>query len=207
MNNLRISEVFTSIQGEARRQGDRCTFVRLHGCDMRCTWCDTMYAVEGDDYDEKSLEEVVEEVKDRDPRYVCVTGGEPLFAEGGRELVRRLLDEGFNVDVETNGAHPFADLKEKGARIVMDVKTPSSGEESDLSLLDDLGPRDDVKFVVEDERDYRYAKLVLEEQPTEAEAFFQPVGGRDVEFLEEMVDREGLDATIQRQLHKMKGVR
>ncbi|MBS1263191.1 MAG: 7-carboxy-7-deazaguanine synthase [Methanonatronarchaeales archaeon] len=204
---MRVSEIFTSIQGESRRQGERCTFVRLYGCDMRCSWCDTMYAVEGNGYSRMAIGEAIEEAGAGGGDYVCVTGGEPLLRGEGRSLVRGLLDEGFDVDVETNGAHPFSDLKECGARIVMDVKTPSSGEQSDHSLLAELGPADDVKFVIGDEGDLDYAERVLLENPTEADVFMQPRGGRDGGLVEELVERRGLDVKVQVQLHKVRGLR
>lgn len=206
MTTVRVSEVFRSVQGEGRNQGRPCAFVRLHGCDMRCDWCDTMHAVEGEEYHEEPIDAVLEEVEELNEDYVCVTGGEPLRTDAGRELVHRLVEEGYEVDVETNGAHPFRDLKEVGARIVMDVKPPSSGEESDLSLLDDLGPGDDAKFVVGDDRDYDYAKRVLETHDTAARTYVQPVGGVDAEPLVERVLRDGLPVTVQVQLHRVAGI-
>lgn len=203
MEVLRVSEVFESVQGEGRNQGRPCTFVRLYGCDMRCSWCDTTYAVEGGGHEEVPIADLIDRVEEREHGYVCITGGEPLIQEGVSEFVDLLAGRGFEVDLETNGAHRFDHVE---ARVVMDVKTPSSGEISRLELLDDLSDEDDLKFVVGDEEDYRYAKGVLKGYGGGATPLLQPVGGTEARWLAERAVEDCLDARVQVQLHRLLGL-
>jgi len=155
-----INEIFTSIQGESTRAGLPCTFVRLTGCRLRCSYCDTAYAFhEGHP---RSVEEVAEEVESRGVRFVTVTGGEPLIQDGAHDLIRSLLDRGFDVQVETSGAVDTAGVDPR-ARIILDVKTPGSGEEGRMvwSTLSRLRSTDEVKFVVVDRADYEFALRLI----------------------------------------------
>jgi 7-carboxy-7-deazaguanine synthase len=158
--SLRINEIFHSIQGESTWAGSPCVFVRLAGCPLRCTYCDTEYAFrEGVS---RPLEDVVQEVHAIGCPLVEVTGGEPLAQRACPALVQRLLDLGHTVLIETSGAMDTSVLDAR-TRVILDVKTPGSGEHARnlASNLERLRPHDEVKFVVTDRRDYDFAKAAI----------------------------------------------
>jgi len=157
---LHVTEIFHSIQGESTWAGVPCTFVRLTGCPLRCTWCDTAYAFHGGE--RMTLDEIVARVAAFGTPVVELTGGEPLVHRNAFVLVTRLLDRGYTVLVETSGAIDVAPLDARAHRI-MDLKCPGSGEvERNLwSNLDHLGPKDEVKFVIADRPDYEWAVDVV----------------------------------------------
>jgi 7-carboxy-7-deazaguanine synthase len=154
---LRVNEIFFSIQGESTWSGCPCVFVRLTGCNLRCRWCDTEYAFyEGRHFE---IDEIVERVRAYECNLVEVTGGEPLLQKGVHALFRSLLERGFTVLVETSGERDVSLADERVIKI-MDLKCPSSGEEScnRWSNLEVLSARDEVKFVIADRRDYEWAR-------------------------------------------------
>jgi 7-carboxy-7-deazaguanine synthase len=154
---LTINEIFYSIQGESTFAGRPCVFIRLTGCDLRCSYCDTEYAFyEGKKW---TLPEIVAEVERHPCRLVEITGGEPLLQKRVHPLMRRLCDAGYTVLIETGGAHDIAPTDARVHRI-MDLKCPSSGEcgRNRMANLELLGARDEVKFVIGDEEDYAWAK-------------------------------------------------
>ena len=157
---LRITEIFASIQGESSHAGLPFAFVRLTGCNLRCLYCDTVYAYEGGEM--LSVADVVSRVKALALARVAVTGGEPLLQPEAFDLVRTLLDRGHAVLVETNGAVPLAALDPRAVK-VMDVKCPSSGEAGKMvwDNFESLTGKDEVKFVIADAEDYVYAKGVI----------------------------------------------
>ncbi len=159
---MKVSELFASIQGESRFAGMPCTFVRLSGCNLRCTYCDTTYAYSGGF--ECSEDEIVHRVEQAGLGLVAITGGEPLLQGDVYRLIRRLLDDGRTVLVETNGSRSITEV-DRRAVIVLDVKTPGSGMsgEMNFSNLEQVRDRDEVKFVVTDRRDYDWAKEIIEE--------------------------------------------
>jgi 7-carboxy-7-deazaguanine synthase len=157
---LTINEIFHSIQGESTHSGRPCVFVRLTACDLRCSWCDTPYAfTEGT---KVSVADVVERVEEYGCDLVEITGGEPLLQQDVYPLMRRLLDSGRTVMVETGGHRSIKDVPPEVVRIV-DVKCPGSGEsdKNHWENLDLLTPRDEVKFVIRDRADYEYAREVV----------------------------------------------
>jgi 7-carboxy-7-deazaguanine synthase len=154
---MKVCEIFTSIQGESTRAGLMCTFIRFTGCNLMCTYCDTKYAYkEGSEY---SVDEILEEVSERNVKLVEVTGGEPLLQIEVLELIKSLLDRGYEVLVETNGTVSINDI-DKRASVIMDIKTPGSGECGKMASgnLDVLKASDEVKFVVTDRADYEWAR-------------------------------------------------
>jgi 7-carboxy-7-deazaguanine synthase len=162
MDPLRIAEVFASIQGESTHAGRLCVFVRLSGCNLRCRWCDTAWAWnEGEDRD---VEDVLREVREFGLPLVEVTGGEPLAQVAMPRLVEGLLEEGFEVLVETNGSLDIRVLP-SGARCILDLKPPSSGECERIlwSNLDHLRNDDEVKIVIASREDFDWARRVLQE--------------------------------------------
>jgi 7-carboxy-7-deazaguanine synthase len=157
---MKVCEIFRSIQGESSYAGMPCTFVRLSGCNLRCTYCDTAYAYE--EGVELTEDEIISEVSLIGCGLVEVTGGEPLFQKGTIHLLERLLNEGHNVLLETNGSLSIMDVDPR-ATVIMDVKTPGSSMsgEMDLMNLDYLKPSDEVKFVIVDRADYEWARAFV----------------------------------------------
>jgi 7-carboxy-7-deazaguanine synthase len=202
---MRISEIFRSIQGEGRNQGLITTFVRLSGCNLDCAWCDTPSARAGGR--EIPVGDVFQAVEFSSCGRVCITGGEPLLQhdEVGI-LVKRLDEAGYRVEIETNGTIDFSALQGH-ASVCMDVKCPSSGEESDLSLLSRITARDTVKFVVGGTEDLEYATDVIASHPIPGEYLLSPVFGSDPGALARQVLERNLPVRFQVQLHKILGVR
>jgi 7-carboxy-7-deazaguanine synthase len=198
---MRVAETFVSLQGEGERQGMPYFFLRLSGCNLRCAWCDTEYSFEkGTD---RSVDEVVKEIADSGLSYVCVTGGEPLLQkEELISLLEILAAADIHVDIETNGTIPFDDVSAY-ASICMDVKCPSSGEMSDLSLLSSLTEKDCLKFVIGDEADYLYMVEVLAAHKPKAPVCITPVFGTETGWLVETIIAERLPVRFQLQLHKV----
>jgi 7-carboxy-7-deazaguanine synthase len=162
MDRLKLTEIFRSLQGEADTSGIPTVFVRLTGCPLRCQYCDTAYAFHGGEW--ATLEEVVQKVRAFDTRHVCVTGGEPLAQKGCTALLTRLCDEGLRVSLETSGAMALAGVDPRVVMVV-DVKTPGSGEESRNRYpeLQRLTPKDLVKFVICGREDYEWSRAKLDE--------------------------------------------
>lgn len=158
---LTVFEIYLSIQGESTYTGRPCVFVRLAACNLRCVWCDTPYAFTGGA--KTTVDEVVSRVQAFDCPLVELTGGEPLLQPGAIPLMRRLVDAGCEVLLETGGHMSIADVPHEVVRIV-DVKCPGSGEADRMHWpnLDLLAPHDEVKFVVADRRDFDYAADVVE---------------------------------------------
>jgi len=202
---LRISEIFYSLQGETSRVGLPTVFVRLTGCPLRCTYCDTTYAFSGGK--NMSIAQILEEVTGHHARYVTVTGGEPLAQENCLPLLRALCDAGYEVSLETGGA---LDVSGVDARVmkVLDIKTPASGEvEKNLwSNLATLNARDEIKFVLCDETDYLWARQVLRERDLAGKCavLFSPVPSQlSATTLAEWILRDNLPVRLQVQLHKL----
>lgn len=159
-DTLRITEIFHSIQGESTWAGMPCVFVRLTGCHLRCSYCDTEYAFK--DGTTRAIDDIVAEVMTHSTKLVEITGGEPLLQPRVHELITRLCDAGRTVLIETSGAVDISPCDPRAIRI-MDLKTPGSGEaERNLwSNLDHLRPHDEVKFVITDRGDYDWAVDVI----------------------------------------------
>ena len=202
---LRVSEIFASIQGETSYVGLPFAFVRLTGCNLRCRYCDTTYAY--DDGEEFPLEEVVSRVTFFGIPRVTVTGGEPLLQEEAPALVAALLDLGHTVLVETNGTVPLSRLDPRAVKI-MDVKCPASGEaeKTDWGNFALLTARDEVKFVVSSEEDYRFAREVIRKYGKERPftALLSPAFGLlPPEKLAGWMIGDAIDARFQLQIHKL----
>ncbi len=202
---VRINEIFFSLQGETSRTGLPTVFVRLTGCPLRCGYCDTAYAFhEGSTH---SIDAVVAEVSRHKTRYVCVTGGEPLAQKYCIALLKRLVDAGFSVSLETSGALDIAPVDARVSRIV-DIKTPGSGEveKNRWSNIALLTAHDEVKFVLCSEDDYRWAVGILHEHKldTRCPVLFSPVfGDLSATALAEWILRDQLPVRMQIQLHKV----
>jgi 7-carboxy-7-deazaguanine synthase len=202
---LTVNEIFLSIQGESTYAGEPCVFVRLTACDLRCSWCDTPYAFhEGE---RMSVESVVDRVRRYDSRVVEVTGGEPLLQKDVYPLMRRLLDAGKTVLLETGGHRSIEDVPTEVVRIV-DVKCPGSGEaaSNDWANLERLTSRDQVKFVIKDRGDFEFARDVVHREDLAgrvAAVLFSPVHGvLESRDLAAWILEENLPVRLQLQLHK-----
>jgi len=202
---MQLAELFLSIQGESSRAGLPCTILRLAGCNLRCRYCDSVFAWEGGVA--HSLEQILARVADlRCPR-VLVTGGEPLLQEDCPDLVAALLTEGYEVLVETNGSQDISGL-DPGAIRIVDVKTPGSGEVESFRMdnLAALAEHDEVKFVLSDATDYDWAVEFLDahDAALPTEVLFSPAYGTlPPTDLAGWILRDRLPVRLQLQLHKV----
>jgi len=202
---LNVNEIFYSIQGESSFSGIPFVFIRLSGCNLRCSYCDTKYAYE--EGKEITVEQILKEVKKYKCPYVEITGGEPLLQDDTPFLVDSLIDKGFNVLVETNGTKDIRVISNK-AIIIMDIKCPSSGESDkiDWENLDRLDPKDEVKFVIAEKSDYDWAKEVIAEKNLKGkvELLMSPVKERiNPDLLADWILEDNLNVRLQLQLHKI----
>jgi len=202
---LRLTEIFFSLQGEASRVGLPTVFVRLTGCPLRCSWCDTTYSFTGGE--PASIESVLAEVAKYPARQVCVTGGEPLAQKECLPLLSALCDAGYDVSLETSGALDIAAVDPRVARI-MDLKAPDSAESArnrweNLALLD---RGDEIKVVIASRADYEWARDVLRQRQLDARCpvLFSPAQGLiEARALAEWILEDGLNVRFQMQLHKL----
>ena len=203
---LIVHEIFKSIQGESTRAGLPCVMVRLAGCNLHCSWCDTPQARDPAAGREMSAEEVLARVAESGPRRVEVTGGEPLIQQACGDLLRRLCEGGFETLLETNGSQTIAPLDPRVVRIV-DFKCPSSGADAAnlWANVQHLTARDEVKFVIADRRDYEFARDAEARHALRArcEVIFSPVDAAEAARLAEWILDDGLDVRLALQLHKM----
>ncbi|MDD2684537.1 MAG: 7-carboxy-7-deazaguanine synthase QueE [Gallionella sp.] len=202
---LRITEIFYSLQGETSRIGLPTVFIRLTGCPLRCSYCDTAYAFTGGQA--MSLTQILQQVASYTPRHVTVTGGEPLAQKNVFLLLVALCDAGYDVSLETGGAIDISEVDERVARIV-DIKTPASGEEAKnrWDNINLLRASDEIKFVICDEADYRWACVQLREKNLAAicPVLFSPAHTTlTATQLADWVLRDRLPVRMQVQLHKI----
>ncbi len=204
--SLRITEIFYSLQGEARTAGLATVFVRLTGCPLRCQYCDSEYAFFGGE--RQTQEQILSVVAGYKPRHVCVTGGEPLGQPNCIPLLKALCDDGYEVSLETSGAMPVDKVDPRVSRVV-DIKTPASGEVG-RNLWDNiplLTPHDQVKFVICNRDDYEWSRLKLEElklMDRAGDVWFSPSFGQiEARELADWIVEDNLPVRFQLQLHKL----
>ncbi|HEV7919566.1 MAG TPA: radical SAM protein [Thermoanaerobaculia bacterium] len=201
---IRITEIFHSIQGESSHVGRPCVFVRLTGCNLRCRWCDSEYTFTGGE--KMSLEDVLARVAAYGCRLVEVTGGEPLAQAESLDLIKRLLDEAYEVLIETSGSIDVGPV-DRRAKLILDIKCPGSGEvaRNRWGNLEHLTPgHDEVKFVLAGREDYQWARGVIAERGLERfTILFSPVWGElELKLLAEWMLADRVPARLQTQLHK-----
>ena len=202
---LKITEIFYSLQGEADTVGFPTVFVRLTGCPLRCQYCDTAYAFHGGEW--RSIDAVLASVAEFAPRYVCVTGGEPLAQKNCLPLLRELCDARYRVSIETSGAMPLAEVDARVIRVV-DVKTPGSGEER-RNRYEEFGllrPEEQVKFVICDRADYEWSrdKVASLGLATRCNVLFSPSAEQlPARKLADWILEDRLPVRFQLQLHKV----
>jgi 7-carboxy-7-deazaguanine synthase len=201
---LKVNEIYYSIQGESSKSGLPCVFVRLTYCNLRCTYCDTEYAFyEGED---KSIAEIINEVKKYNCKLIEVTGGEPLVQKECLELMKKLCDEGFDVMLETGGSLPIKDVDNR-VLIIMDLKCPSSKMEKKnlYENIDYLKPKDELKFVIGNREDYDWSKKIISEYDLKnnSKILFSVVFGElEPVSLVNWIIEDKLDVRYQLQMHK-----
>jgi 7-carboxy-7-deazaguanine synthase len=205
-SSLRITEIFYSLQGEARTSGLPTVFVRLTGCPLRCNYCDSEYAFFGGERME--LAEILDKVASYKPRHVCVTGGEPLAQPNCLPLLETLCDQGYEVSLETSGAMSIESVDTRVSRVV-DLKTPDS-DECSRNLYENIAfltPNDQVKFVICSRKDYEWARLKLDEcslTDKVGDILFSPCAGRvNPTDLADWIVEDNLPVRFQVQLHKI----
>ncbi len=203
---LRITEIFYSLQGETRTTGLPTVFVRLTGCPLRCRWCDTDYAFKGGDL--LPIDAILNRVSEYSPRYVTVTGGEPLAQRACYSLLSQLADQDYEVSLETSGAISLSDVDQRVVK-VMDLKPPASGQShrnlyENISFLD---KKDQLKFVIADRGDYEWSvsKIIEYDLPNRvSDVLFSPVSGEmSAETLAGWILEDRLPVRFQLQLHRM----
>lgn len=201
---LKVNEIYHSIQGESTKSGLPCVFVRLTYCNLRCTYCDTEYAFY--DGEDKSIEEIIHEVKKFNCKLVEVTGGEPLVQDETLNLMEILCNEGFDVMLETGGSLPIKDIDER-VLIVMDLKCPSSKMEKKnlYENINFLKPEDELKFVIGNREDYDWSKEIISryDLQNKSEVLFSVVFGElEPVSLVNWIIEDKLDVRYQLQMHK-----
>lgn len=199
---MKVCEIFSSIQGESSYAGLPCTFIRLSGCNLRCSYCDTTYAY--DEGFEMTVEQVMDAVRGSGIPLVEITGGEPLLQKEVFDLIDKLIKEGYRVLIETNGSVDIGDVN-KEAIIIMDIKTPGSGMSkefmpSNLSLLKSV---DEIKFVICNRRDYEWAREFINTHSLKGQILFSPASGMlDPEELSRWIIEDRLNVRLNLQIHK-----
>jgi len=204
VSRVKLTETFVSIQGEADTVGWPTLFIRLTGCPLRCSYCDTGYAFYGGEW--RDVAGLVELARASGVRHVCVTGGEPLAQKSCHDLLTALCDAGFDVSLETSGAMDVTQVDSRVSRVV-DIKTPDSGEadRNRLANLDVLAPGDQVKIVVCSRADYEWARELLRSRERwPCQVLLSPSWGQlEPRQLAEWILEDRLDARLQLQLHKL----
>ncbi len=201
---MKINEVFYSLQGEGKWMGLPNIFIRTTGCNLRCSFCDTTYAYEKGE--EMSIETIVNDIQKYPCKYVCITGGEPLIQDETIQLIDTLLQGGYVICLETNGSVDIRNLARKKALLIsLDIKCPSSNmyEKMNFSNITCLTSKDQLKFIIRDRVDYKYAKQIVEKYKPLCTIFFQPVWGTNLKELSSWILHDGLDVRIGLQLHKI----
>ena len=207
---LYISEIFHSIQGESTYSGLPCSFIRLAGCNLNCLYCDTKYAITTKNSKKLTIDEIIQNVKEKNCKLVEITGGEPLAQDGVISLSQALIKENFKVLFETNGSLAINKLPQSVIKI-LDCKCPSSGE-SEQMLFDNfsfLDEKDEIKFVISDRTDYEYAVTIINKYNLYSKTnkiLFSPIYTEEHKFAAELVDwvlNDNLQVRINMQLHKI----
>lgn len=203
--SVRITEIYASVQGESTHVGKPCVFVRLTGCNLRCTWCDSEYTFTGGQW--RTIDEIVAEAHGMGIHTVEITGGEPLVQKGAITIMERLLALGHEVLLETSGSRSIEPVPDD-VHIIMDLKCPDSGEEAAnlWENIEHLQSNDEVKFVLASRKDYEWARSVVKTHALDAKCvcLFSPAWGLlEAKTLVDWIMEDGLNVRFQLQIHKV----
>jgi 7-carboxy-7-deazaguanine synthase len=201
---MKINEIFYSIQGEGKWTGRPNIFIRTTGCNLRCSFCDTKYAYENGK--EMKSNEVLKKIEKYDCQYVCLTGGEPLLQDDIYDLIKELFTKNYLVLIETNGSLNINKLVGfKKLIISLDIKCPSSkmDKEMDFNNIGLLKKEDQIKFIIEDKRDYNFAKDIIIKFKPECDIYIQPVWGENPKKIAEWIISDRLNVKLGLQLQKI----
>ena len=202
---IKINEIYLSVQGESTHTGLPCIFIRLTGCNLRCSWCDTAYAFhEGKNM---SIDEILQKVENFGIHLVEITGGEPLMQDNVYTLMRRLIENGYKVMLETGGSISLERVPKDVIKI-MDLKCPGSGEQdkNNLDNLKLLAPHDEVKFVILDKKDYEWSRDIIKRYKINetAHILISPVFDKlELKEIVKWILKDRLPVRLQTQLHKI----
>jgi len=201
---MKINEIFYSLQGEGKWAGLPNIFIRVTGCNLRCSYCDTKYAY----YDgkEMNIKEILNHIKKYKCQYVCLTGGEPLLQKDILDLINAILKKKYFIAIETNGSISIENLRKyKSLLISLDIKCPSSKmyKKSNLNNINLLKKDDQIKFVIKNKDDYLYAKNIISDYKPICDVFFQPVWGENPKKIAEWIIKDRLNVKMGLQLHKI----
>jgi 7-carboxy-7-deazaguanine synthase len=201
---MKIKEIFYSIQGEGKWTGLPNIFIRTAGCNLRCSYCDTKYAYK--DGNEMTNKQIIDKIEEYPCKKICITGGEPLLQKDVEKLIDELIKKNYQVSIETNGSIDIKSLSKKtGLMISLDIKCPSSKMHNEMNNLNIyyLEEKDQLKFVIKDKKDYKYAKDIIENYKPKCDVFFQPVWGTNPIYLSDWIIDDDLNVKLGLQLHKI----
>ena len=201
---MKVNEIFYSIQGEGILVGVPSIFLRLTGCNLRCSFCDTKYAyLQGK---EMSIPAILDKIKKFTCTNICITGGEPLLQKDTIKLIETLLQKNYKICLETNGSISIKKLVEKKSLVIsLDIKCPSSGshEQMNIKNISYLSEKDQLKFIINNKKDYNYAKEILKRYNPSCNVFFQSVWGTNPKKLASWILNDRLPVRLALQLHKI----
>ena len=201
---MKVNEIFYSIQGEGILVGVPSIFLRLTGCNLRCSYCDTKYAyVQGE---EMSIPAILDAIKKFTCTNICITGGEPLLQKDTVKLIETLLQKNYKLCLETNGSISIKKLVGKKSLVIsLDIKCPSSGshEQMNIKNISYLSEKDQLKFIINNKKDYNYAKEILKRYNPSCNVFFQSVWGTNPQKLASWILNDRLPVRLALQLHKI----
>lgn len=203
--SFRVCEIYETLMGESGASGWPCTLVRMGGCNLRCSYCDTRYALT--DYESLSMDSILNKIRIPYPQHVLITGGEPLMQSGTPILLHNLLERGHKVYLETNGSLDVSSIDPRVVKII-DIKCPTSGQSQKnyYQNLDNLTPGDEIKFVIGSREDFIWAEKIIKKYQIQQRAtvLFSPVEKKmEPRLLAEWILKEELEVRLQIQLHKI----
>jgi 7-carboxy-7-deazaguanine synthase len=199
-----INEIFYSLQGEGKWMGLPNIFIRTTGCNLRCSFCDTIYAYNSGK--KMSIEEIMKDIRNYPSKYICITGGEPLLQNDTLFLIDVLLENDYIICLETNGSLNIENIAgKKSLMISLDIKCPSSNMHDKMCLenISYLGKDDQLKFVIGTIKDYNYAKKIVQDYIPICSVFFQSIWGKDPKQLASWLLNDGLNVNLGLQFHKI----
>lgn len=199
-----INEIFYSIQGEGKWTGLPNIFIRTTGCNLRCSFCDTKYAYENGE--ELTTEQIKNKIKKHKCNHICITGGEPLLQKDITYLINELLKESYTIEIETNGSINIKPITEKEKLMIScDIKCPSSEMHKEMVFgnIQMLEKKDQLKFIIQDKKDYEYAKKIIKKYKTKCTILFQPTWKTNPKKLAEWILKDELNVRLGLQTHKI----